>query len=508
MAQAAEWDPEAIIRIKTPKIDLQTSPDLLRAALCAVGASNPESVQYDLDFHTDSIALDYQVRDFDLAKLPLRVQLAELPRLEDPEHAADNEPDIKEDPSARKGKICELLSKLAFWNRKRNSPPPPPALEKEDVLDLPSERESLEREASEPRKSEEKREFHMPSRKIIVRLFLLAAFLIIAAAILTQFFKTNPSEELRKAVQDGSYTEISSLYHDAVGRDPGSQESLLQYMAADLQAKLYDYAADKVTANQLAEAITAYEKIRAMSGKCDEVYAQAAALEQSKLIYQQGLLETSMAARLSVWQEVIAEDTGSQSVMRSSLDENTELYKAAVYAEADDMAVGDALSALNILQSYYPNDSEIARHIKEWLDTVSKPSPAPGGDGSSIDNSDIWPITIQNITIVPGEAIAGQFDLHIRWTNISGREIERVLFSVTPLDESGKPVYTSDGSYSEYMAIAQGPYEDGYVMPGTIYWPAAWTNETIESIPIVRLNSVHVWYSDGESWTRQGTTLY
>jgi len=509
LAQASELTQDSIISIKTAKIDLHTSPDMLRAALFATGVAEPDSIRFDLDFHTDSIALDYQMKDFDIARLPLRVQIAELPKIENLEEENEEPPESAQQRKSHKSKFSLLFAML----RKRGQPPAAEqTTAEEEVLDLPSD--EVPPTAGQEKKPESRR-LRIPSSKTMVRLFFLAAFLIIAAAVAVRFFAPVPKDELEKAIQEGNYSEVVSLYEKSAVQNSKNKEEMLQLMAVDLQNSLDAYAADEITANQLVEIIAAYEGIPAMAAKCGEVYSQASALEQSKLAYQQGLLETAMTKRLSVWRGVIKEDTGSQKAMRGSLDENAELYRTSVFNEVAGMETGEALASLNMLQSYYPNDNAIANQIKDWLDSVSKPSPQPqpGASGiTPVNGSDDWPIGIEKITVTPGDgenSASGQWDLHIRWGNNSGRPIQSVLFSVTPLNADGEEVYNADGSYSEYMAIAQGPYENGYVMPDTVYWIGAWVNKEIAEIPAVRLNSIQVWYDDGDDgWSTHDAKLF
>jgi len=503
LIRASGLNEDAVINIKTTKAELQISPAQLRAALVAAGLAEP-GTQFDLDFHTSAIALDYRLEDFDLERLPLQVQLAELPRLDSDSNENEEHADTKPQKKRR-------FQPFAFLFKKRKSQVKSPNTEgkseskEEEVLDLPSQSDDQDRSKEGTKKRTGKKKL---SPKMMVYLFFMAAFLIIAAAILMQFFKPVPKDKLEKAIQSNDYVQAVELYNKGMTANPGSQEELLQLLSKSLDDLLAGYAADKVTANQLAEAITTYEKIPAMANKCDTVYTQASALEQSKITYQEGLLETAMSKRLEVWRGVIAADIGSQASIRAALDNNAETYKAFVFAEVDQMEVGEALRYLNILQSYYPNDNEIAKEIKEWLDEVSVPAQKPQpGSGAGVlpgaDNHD-WPVVIRDITVSNEE---GPYDLFIRWGNVSGQTINRVLFNVTPLSAAGEAIGR------DYSAIAQGPYENGYEMPDTYFWPSAWDGLDQE-IAAVRLNSIQVWYNagtqdgDDESWSMYEPVQY
>ena len=305
MASGASND--TFIHIKTAKCDMRIQPAYLRAALCAVGMGDRRT-QPDLNFHAESIALDYRMQDFDLERFPLQCELAELPRLDEPEP----EPSVPEEPPKKKEKpkakrpdfIALLLSK--FKKPDKEELPEEPA---EEVMDVPPEKKTPEPEP-------EKKKYNLDP-KLMVKLFFGAAFLIILVAVIIQLMKPTPIDDLKDAMEAGNTVGAVELYNECITRDPECREELLQLFAADLQASLDGYADDTVTANQLAEKINNYKTIQVLQEKCDAAYLQASALEQSKINYNKGLVETSMVARLTVWRGVIPEDIGSMTDMKN-----------------------------------------------------------------------------------------------------------------------------------------------------------------------------------------------
>ena len=496
MASGASND--TFIHIKTAKCDMRIQPAYLRAALCAAGMGDRRT-QPDLNFHTESIALDYRMQDFDLERFPLQCELAELPRLDDepePEPPApEAPPKKKEKPKAQMaGFIALLLAK--FKNLGKEEPPKEPA---EDVLDVPPEETLTEEKPPEPEL--EKKRYNLDP-KLMVKLFFGAAFLIILVAVIMQVMKPTPIDDLKEAVEAGNTAAAVELYDECISRDPECREELLQLFAADLQASLDGYAADTVTANQLAEKINNYKTISVLQEKCDAAYLQASDLEQSKTNYNKGLVETSMVARLTAWRGVIIEDIGSMTAMKNALETNADLYKGLMFEEIKGMDRGPALSALMLLQSYYPNDKDVVDNIQDWRDQMAAQQipdsvdGPPAGTGSQED----WPITMGEISV---QYNGTGYDLYIPWQNTSGRPMNGPLFAVTALDADGVPVVSTivkeDGtsfSYSQYVADAgPGPYEDGFVWPETAYWENVWvTDQRIES---VRLDSISINYTDG-----------
>lgn len=495
MASGASND--TFIHIKTAKCDMRIQPAYLRAALCAAGMGDRRT-QPDLNFHTESIALDYRMQDFDLERFPLQCELAELPRIDDepePEPSVPEEPTKKkEKPKAKRpGFIAILLSKFKKLDKEQ-----PPEELAEEVLDVPPEEKPPEEKPLEP--EPEKKKYNLDP-KLMVKLFFGAAFLIILVAVIMQLMKPTPIDDLKDAMETGNTAAAVELYDECINRNPECREELLQLFATDLQASLDGYAADTVTANQLDEKISNYKTIQVLQEKCDAAYLQASALEQSKTNYNKGLVETSMVARLTAWRGVIPEDIGSTNAMRNALETNADLYKSRMFEEVKGMDRGPALSALMLLQSYYPNDKDVVDNIQIWREQMAVLQIPDSVDGppTGTGNQEDWPITMGEISV---RYNGTGYDLYIPWQNTSGRPMNGPLFAVTALDADGAAVVSTivgeDGmpfSYSQFVADAgQGPYENGFVWPETAYWKNAWvTDRRIES---VRLDSISANYTD------------
>lgn len=497
LVQAAGLPENGLIYIRASKADLELSPAKLRAALCATGLADM-GTQFDLDFRTEAIALDYRLEDFDVERLPFQAELAELPRVEP---GPEPEP---EKPVKKKEKKSGIFAKLFAKKRK-----PRPETE-EDILDVPEQPTHEEPPAAEGPKKVKKIVGKLLTPKRMVKLFFGLAFLIIVAAIVSHVFKPAPTDKLEKALANGDYAGAVEICDKYITVNPENQEQMLQMMGAMLDEKLNAYADDQITANQLAEAINACEKLPALVNKCDAVYTQAAALERSKTTYREGLVEISMSKRLSIWKGVIAEDTGSQRSMRANLDENAGLYKSFIFTEANHMEVGEALNALSLLQSYYPNDNEIAKETKEWLDKVSKPTGKPLPGDPSVGGGEVQeaPVAVSDVYVSNEEA--GHYDLYIKWRNQSGKLIKKALFAITPLDAKGNPVVSNPSKgtpYSKYNAIFGEPCEDGFEMPDGLFWPDAWVN-TDSEIVAFKLDFIQVWYDEDDSWSDSTETCF
>lgn len=494
LMQACGDSGDAVVFIKTSKCDLKIQPAYLRAALCAAGLVDRRT-QPDLNFHTDAIALDYRIQDFDLDRVPLQCQLAELPKLEKTKEEESSVDEIQPHTEKKLPKFfTDLLSK---WKALKKASEPV-----EDVLDVP------EKEKEEPVVKADKKPLRLDS-KLMIKGFLAAACLLVLIAFMGQLFKPSPRDNLEEAIANGDAAQTVTFYEECIDRDPDSREELLQILASDLVTSLDQYAADEITANQLADKISSYEEIPELRTKCSSVYDQASALEQSKTAFNDGLIETSMVGRLTAWQRVIDADTGSKVAMKSALEENSDIYKVLVFEEVEEMDRGAALSALMLLQSYYPNDKDVAEGIQAWRkETASQEIPSSVGNPPSDSDSETdWPISVGDIYVESNQH--GGYDLYIPWQNKSGESITGLLFTVTALDKNGNPVFSTtknengeEITYHQYIADAgSGPYPDGFIMPDNAYWPSAWvTNSSISS---VRLDGIWVQYEDKskDSWT-------
>lgn len=498
LIRASKESSGVVLHIRTARIDLKIQPAYLRAALCAAGLDG-QNTQPSLDFHTDAIALDYRMQDFDRERLPLQEQLAELPRPDEPE--LEPEPEAPQEPKKQpkvpgqmKAKLAGIFAAaVAIFHKKKHNPEP-------DQPDESNAQESATEGEAATGPAKEKKKFTL-NPKLMVKGFALAAFLIVAVAFINAVLTPAPRDELEKAIESGDYAAAVEYYERCVDRDPSDREELLQLLAADLDNNLAAYAADEIPARQLAEIINTYGTISAMEDKCDAVYDQAADLEESKTNYQKGLVETSIIARLQAWQGVIPEDTGSMKAVQTALAENSDAYKQMGIEETKSMKTAPAIAALTMLQTYYPGDKEVtdailARKLEDSRPEQDIPSSVDEPLDDTVAEAN-WPVAVGEPSAVYNTETSS-YDLYIPWENISGGEIESICFLVTALDADGQPVvssgYNEDGEpveYSQYLAnMPSGPYEAGYQMPDNGYWESAFTTD--QDIVSVRLDSVWI----------------
>lgn len=471
LLQQANAPDGARINIRTDKIRCQVSSGMLRAAFCATGITEREEA-LPLDFHTDSIALDFGFRDLEGNPGMQDLKLASLP---EPNETAESPKGKRYEPLTTR-----ITAFLDFLKRRKQA--------KAEVL-TPDEDPSPE-EKKPCRKAR-------LSTAMMVKGFSLAAFLMVAAFLFSNWTKPTPLEEITRSIEAGNYTGIADLYESCVKADSSNQGILLPLMSQDLSDKLGAYAGDECTAAELAEVIDAYEGISAMRQTCSSVYTQAAALEVSKLAYQQGLSELTILARLECWRGVIDPDTGSMAAMREDLDNHAEQYKASAFLEAGEMQPKAALSKMYMLQAFYPDDQDVLSEISNLqAKAFSQQGSTAGAVVPDMESSNAGGSLIRVAGISTSTAdIYGNVDLYIKWMNTSGREIEQIYFTVVPLDYRGNTLTTTvdngDGLYSKFIAAmgtSMGPYADGYVAPDGFFWKDAWCNHSIVSVNLVEVS--------------------
>lgn len=471
LLQQATAPEDARINIWTGRTRCQVSAGMLRAAFCAAGITEQER-DPSLDFHTDSIALEFGFRDLEGNPAAQDLKLASLP--------GPNETAAR--PKGKSSKACAARV-AAFWAGLKKG--------------IRTKAARLTPDTDLSPKEERPRKRPKLSSALMVKGFFLAAFLMVVVFFLTSLAKPTPIKEATSSIEAGNYAGIAALYESCVKVDSSNRDILIPLMSQDLSDKLAAYAADECTATELAEAIDAYRSIPAMEQACSSAYNQAAALETSKLAYQQGLSEFTILARLECWRGVIEADTGSMAAMRDALAKNAEQYKASAFIEAEEMQPKAALSKMYMLQTFYPDDQDVlseitmlqanAFHQQGSAMEATVPDNEPVSAGDSL-------IQVSGISTSPA-GIYGNVNLYIKWMNTSGKDIEQIYFTLVPLDYRGSELATTvdngDGLYSKFIAAmdaGMGPYADGYVAPDDFYWKDAWSNHSIVSAKLVEVS--------------------
>lgn len=478
LLQLAGALPAAHIDLRAGKLQIKVSSAMLSAAIRATGL---ESKCSDMDFHVDTLALDFCTEDLEPSNPAVGSPSPTVSELKENTHPVNQGSGVSQHLLSLRDTVNHGLRIIRKAASKRSS--------------------STANEDTDKDISKKKPHIPIPSPTAMKKGFIFAAILIIIVFIVSTSLKKSPVETLESSVHVGDYTSIYELYNSAIKDDISNREICLPIMAQDLQRQLEAYAADECAAADLAEIIAAYQKIPAMEEICSRIHRQASLLEQSKAAYQNGLITTSIFSRLEMWRDVIDTDVGSRASMAANLEANATVYKAAAFLELDSLPVKTALSKTFLLQTYYPDDSDIVNKLSQ-LQKIAFQQGIGTGNGTEgivpIEGEGMWsyPIRVNSIKTNTSR-IDGTTDLYISWTNTSGRTISKIYFTAIPLSAVGMPlsttVDTGDGLYSKYIAAMDGaanPFQNGYTLSGDSYWKAAWVNHAIVSAKIVEINIV------------------
>ena len=409
--------------------------EMLQAALRLTHLGEP----FPDDFHVDSISLDFCLEDF-----------------------ATKEPPAKESKKSKKEKRPK---------RERKAKPP---------------REKKVKQTREKKKLNPK-----AALTVVTVGFAILAF---TALFFGGFFnKKTPLESLKNDIDTQYYSDVAKHY--AACKDDGTDGEAQQIMLNDLDAKFQAYVAGDCTAENLKNIIFFYASISYIQGEAEAVYAQAAAVEQSKKAYQDGLDTKSVSSRLECWRKVSMDDPDTYSAMLANLSDHAREYKRIIFVEAASLPESDALSRLILLQSFYPGDPEISAKIRDIQAGVPVSGPAPEQPGETVEPTSL--ISITSAYVQTNSMWGDDVDLCINWENISGKKIEEVDFEVIPYDSGGNQVTTKkaneDGQYySRYLARDIGPFDDGYVTPANHRWEDAWVNSSIAGMAIDKVSILFV----------------
>lgn len=482
LLQSAAAHETAHVHIRTDKSSIQVSSSMLRAAFKATGIAYSESDAFhtDVDFHTDSIALDFRLSDFPSQDRSMLegFQLAELPTPH--EDAPESETSEKQEKNAFVDELRERIKQFKKTSKGKAT--------KEEKNKCPQHKV--------PR---------LPYKKIAKG--VLSATLTLAVFVgAIVLLRPSPEDQLRNCISDGHYTEVAEKYDACIEKEPDVKDVLLKEMAEDLNAQLTAYAADEISAEELRSAIDGYGTIKEMQSVVASTYQTASALEQSKLAYEQGENELLVTDKLNKWRSVLKSDTGSQAKMTETLEQQALLYKGTVFLLVDSKEPLDAISDLMLLQSYYPDDTDISNKIKEIQESAKQPS-ATVPDVEEPDDSGLFiPETPSEISTTPifiqkmyahNVGFNGRQDLCILWENTSGKEISTVNFKVYACDRTGEKIatYLENGDYYiYYVAEDSGIYADGYTTKTAHTWAKVWNSTALSS---VQLDMVSIIYADG-----------
>lgn len=255
----------------------------------------------------------------------------------------------------------------------------------------------------------------------------------------------------------------------------------------NIEQLITDYAGGRVPIEDVREQLEDY---RQFSGLQDEFAAyteQVSRLEYSKSAYLSGLAcfeQGNYLQGLSDWTLVVPDDCNYQDVI-NMVSQNEKVYKTQGLLQCENYKKSKQTEkyqkGLALLYRWFPHDDSLMQQNPDIQTPVF------------VDED--YPIRIEDISVSMPNPNMGR-DLHIRWTNTSGKSILSITFLVEAMDAFGNPAICNRGGYSLYQAAADGPFANGEGMAENSYWQSAWYNSVIEN---VNLLGIFIDYADGSS---------
>jgi len=255
----------------------------------------------------------------------------------------------------------------------------------------------------------------------------------------------------------------------------------------NIEQLITDYAGGRVPIEDVREQLEDY---RQFSGLQDEFAAyaeQVSRLEYSKSAYLSGLTcfeQGNYLQGLSDWTLVVPDDCYYQNVT-NSISQNEKVYKTQGLLQCEKYKESSQTEkyqkGLALLYQWFPHDNSLMQQNPDIQTPVF------------VDED--YPIRIEDISVSMPNPNMGR-DLHIQWTNTSGKPISSIRFLVEAVDAFGNPTICNRGGYSLYQAAADGPFANGEGMQENSYWQSAWYNSVIEN---VNLLGISINYADGSS---------
>lgn len=255
----------------------------------------------------------------------------------------------------------------------------------------------------------------------------------------------------------------------------------------NIEQLIMDYAGGRIDIEDVRKQLKSYQQFSDPQDEFSVYTNRVSQLESSKSAYLSGLArfeQGNYLQGLSDWTLVVPDDCCYQNVM-NSISQNEKVYKAQGLLQCENYkAAGQDekyQKGMELLYRWFPHDGSLIQQGSDLQTPVF------------VDED--YPIMIEDISVSMPNPNMGR-DLHIQWTNTSGKTISSITFLTEAVDAFGNPAKCSRGGYSLYQAAADGPFANGEGMEENSYWQSAWYNSVIEN---ANLLSISICYTDGSS---------
>ena len=255
----------------------------------------------------------------------------------------------------------------------------------------------------------------------------------------------------------------------------------------NIEQMITDYAGGRISIEDVREQLEEYRQFAGLQDAFAVYTEQVSRLEYSKSAYLSGLScfeQGNYLQGLSDWTLVVPDDCYYQDVI-DAVSQNEKIYKTQGLLQCEKYRESGQTEkyqkGMELLYRWFPHDDSLMQQNPDIQTPVF------------VDED--YPISIEDISVSMPNPNMGR-DLHIRWTNTSGKSISSITFLVEAVDAFGNPTICNRGGYSLYQAAADGPFANGEGMQENSYWQSAWYNSVIEN---VNLLGIFIDYADGSS---------
>lgn len=367
------------------------------------------------------------------------------------------------------------------------------------ALDIPEERDELFDEApgtTEPAEKPTKKrlEWHKrnksekpdkPHKPLPIKKLIIGGAVLLLVLIIVLCFRScghSRLDKLEDALGAADFVRAEEVYSQMSGDKQAEADALLDEYSMFLVSQ---YAEDEIGRGELDARLSA---LRKFGGKRVDIANEAVRqIELSRNAYADGLECETVAERLQCWRGVIEADARSWNAMNENLAENSESYKEDILKLVDARTSyglqGRAYYLCELLYERYPDDEKVSEKLSSLLSYKE----------SSDSNLSDEPFEISGISVSDPARNDGMVDLFIHWRNLSTKKIEKISFTVLPVNVAGEAVS------NRYIAEDLHGYESGKGPESETWgWSSVWNNAGVVSVVV---ESVEIRFEDGVTGT-------
>lgn len=360
-----------------------------------------------------------------------------------------------------------------------------PNEEDEPCEEMPGTPEPAEKPAGKQLRWHKRDKAEKSGKPLPIKKLAIAGAALLLVLIVALCFRScghSQLDNLEDALGTADFVRAEEVYSQMSEDKQAEADALLDEYSMFLVS---EYAEDKIGRIELDARLSALRKFG--SKRVDIANEALRQIELSRNAYADGLECETVAERLQCWRGVIEADARSWNAMNENLAENSESYKEDILKLVDARTSyglqGRAYYLCELLYERYPDDEKVSEKLSSLLSYKE----------SSDSNLSDEPFEISGISISDPARSDGLVDLFIHWRNLSTKRIEKISFTVLPVNVAGEAVS------NRYIAEDLHGYESGEGPESETWgWSSVWNNAGVVSVVV---ESVEIRFEDGVTGT-------